>query len=89
MTQFQLKVAPLSTDQKIESAWCSTDRNTAMTTLKAGNNIPSRTCDNPVAEQYALGQELGVTGTPAIITADGKLLPGYMPAKDLAAAVGI
>ena len=28
-----------------------------------------------------LGQQLGVTGTPAIFFDDGELLPGYVPAK--------
>ena len=46
-------------------------------------------CDNPVADHYALGQKVGVTGTPAIITSDGRLLPGYMPAENLAEALGL
>jgi thiol:disulfide interchange protein DsbC len=39
--------------------------------------------------QYSLGNQLGVKGTPAIITTDGKLLPGYMPAKKLAESLGL
>ena len=49
----------------------------------------SKDCGAPVAAQYALGGQLGVTGTPAIITEDGQLFPGYMPADDLAARLGI
>jgi thiol:disulfide interchange protein DsbC len=49
----------------------------------------SKDCGAPIAAQYALGGELGVTGTPAIITQDGQLFPGYMPADDLAARLGI
>ena len=74
---------------KIVSAWCSDDPNDAITALKSGLQIPSKECSNPVAAQYELGQKVGVTGTPAIITADGRLLPGYMPAAKLAQAVGI
>ncbi len=74
---------------KLVSAWCADDRQTAMTRLKAGQSVPARTCANPVADQYRLGRDLGITGTPAIITQTGELLPGYMPAKELALALGL
>ena len=75
--------------QKIVSAWCSKDRNGAITALKAGEEIPDSDCTNPVADQYALGHEVGVSGTPAIVLEDGRLLPGYMPADQLAQAIGL
>ena len=31
-----------------------------------------------------LGGTVGVTGTPAIVTTRGELVPGYMPADSLA-----
>lgn len=77
------------TYDKIVSAWCSKDRQTAMTTLKNGQMIPQLKCDNPVQAQFAIGQQVGVTGTPAIVTASGQLISGYRPAEDLAAALGI
>ncbi|NNK97673.1 MAG: thioredoxin fold domain-containing protein, partial [Xanthomonadales bacterium] len=40
---------------------------------------------NPIAEQYDLGREVGVTGTPALVTTDGTLIPGYMPPAQLRA----
>ncbi|HEY5646683.1 MAG TPA: DsbC family protein [Pseudomonadales bacterium] len=75
--------------EKIVSAWCAADRNSAITALKAGQEIPDATCPNPVADQFELGQHVGVSGTPAIVLEDGRLLPGYMPADNLAAAIGI
>jgi thiol:disulfide interchange protein DsbC len=74
---------------KIVSAWCADDRNSALTELKAGGEIPEQQCENPVASQYELGRDVGVTGTPAIVLEDGRLLPGYAPAADLAASIGI
>jgi thiol:disulfide interchange protein DsbC len=74
---------------KIVSAWCAADPNAALTQLKAGNDIPPKSCDNPVAAQFALGQEIGVTGTPAIVLEDGRLIPGYAPAAELAANIGL
>jgi len=75
--------------QKIVSAWCAEDKNSAITALKSGQTIPDIDCSNPVSEQYELGHELGVSGTPAIVLEDGRLLPGYMPADQLAQAIGI
>ena len=77
------------TYKKIVSAWCSDDPNDAMTALKSGRSIPEKTCDNPVAKQFEIGQQVGVNGTPAIVTSTGQLLPGYMPAKNLAEAIGL
>ncbi|MEE3240222.1 MAG: DsbC family protein [Pseudomonadota bacterium] len=76
--------------QKIASAWCADDPQNSLTILKAGGNIPSNVCeDNPIAQQFALGSDLGVKGTPALITEAGVLLPGYMPADKLARALGL
>lgn len=49
----------------------------------------AKQCQSPVAEQYDLGHVLGVTGTPAIITENGELIPGYMPADELAKRIGL
>jgi len=75
------------TYDKMVTAWCSKDRQVAITQLKAGDSLASKACENPVAEQFELGQQLGINGTPAIVLADGRLLPGYLPADRLAAAV--
>jgi thiol:disulfide interchange protein DsbC len=77
------------TYKKLVSAWCADDQQTAMTALKARQTIPEKTCDNPVAEQFALGKALGVRGTPAIILQDGTLMQGYKPADKMAEALGI
>jgi thiol:disulfide interchange protein DsbC len=75
--------------QKIVSAWCAKDANAALTRLKAREEIPDAECTNPVAEQFELGREIGIAGTPAIVLDDGRILPGYLPADDLARALGI
>lgn len=76
--------------QKIASAWCAEDPQDSLTTLKSGGEIPNNVCeDNPIAQQFVLGSDLGVKGTPALITEAGVLLPGYMPADKLAQALGL
>ncbi|MGH8351946.1 MAG: DsbC family protein [Pseudomonas sp.] len=66
------------------SVWCAKDRQAAMNQAKSRQELPAGTCENPVAKQYQLGQAIGVTGTPAIVLANGQLIPGYQPAPQLA-----
>lgn len=78
------------TYKKIVSAWCSDDKQGAITKLKSRQNIPENLCEgNPVDEQYAKGQQMGISGTPAIVLDNGELIPGYVPADKLAARLGI
>lgn len=74
-----------NTYKKMASVWCSKDQQQAMTDAKAGKEIPEITCDNPVIKLYNLGQEIGVTGTPALVLSTGELIPGYVPADRLIA----
>lgn len=68
----------------LTSVWCAKDRHAAMNKAKAREEVPTANCENPIAEQYELGQLIGVQGTPAIILADGQIIPGYQPAPQLA-----
>ena len=68
---------------KFVSVWCSDDQQAALTLAKNGGEPEPQECPNPIAEQYNLGHELGVTGTPALVTDDGTLIPGYMPPAQL------
>ena len=75
---------------KIASAWCAKDKNSALDKLKNRQAIPNNVCEgNPVAEQYAIGQQMGVSGTPSLVLDDGTVIPGYMPADQLAARLGL
>jgi thiol:disulfide interchange protein DsbC len=76
--------------RKIATAWCATDPQAALTSLKNRETLPDNVCPgNPVADQYTLGQKVGVRGTPALVMENGTLLPGYMSAADLTARMGI
>ena len=69
------------------SVWCASDRRGALTDAKSDKDIPNRTCENTVAEQYELGRRLGVSVTPTIITVDGRLVEGYSGVDDLLSAL--
>jgi len=72
------------THRKMISAWCAEDPNAVFTSATRGGEIPEADCENPIAEHYQLGREVGVTGTPALVLEDGTILPGYIPAETLA-----
>ena len=76
--------------RQLATAWCASDRQDAITRLKAQQSVPENVCEeNPVADQFALGQQLGVRGTPAMVTETGTLIPGYQSADDLMVTLGL
>ena len=69
---------------KMESVWCSKDRKGAITRAKQGTEVKGDKCAvTPVAKQYELGEQMGVRGTPAIFTASGDYIGGYLPPQQL------
>lgn len=63
-----------------EDVWCARDRNLALTAAKLGRAFDSQSCDsNAVTESYMLGQNVGLSGTPAIVFQNGTLVSGYLP----------
>lgn len=75
--------------KKYVSAWCADDKMLAMTKAKNGQAIEEKNCDNPVASQFSLGRNIGISGTPAIILEDGTLIPGYINAQKIGQALGV
>lgn len=69
--------------KKAVSVWCAADRQKAMTEAKGGTELPETTCSNPIAADFALGREVGVEGTPAIYSAEGVQLGGYLPPQQM------
>jgi thiol:disulfide interchange protein DsbC len=68
---------------EMSNVWCAKDRQKALTAAKNREPVEANPCDDPVAEQYAMGQKLGVRGTPAIYLQNGRMLPGYMPPNEI------
>jgi thiol:disulfide interchange protein DsbC len=65
---------------KAEQVWCSADRKAALTRAKLGETLEAPVCSNtPVAQEYELGQAIGLEGTPGIVAANGALVGGYLP----------
>jgi thiol:disulfide interchange protein DsbC len=70
---------------KAEAVWCSANRQDALTRAKLGQDIQAKQCQTPVAKTYALGQELGMHGTPGIFTDRGEYITGYVTPTEMLA----
>ena len=71
-------------DEKVRGVLCSKDQVRAWDDLMLNHvQPPAASCDTPMAKVAELSHKLNVNGTPALIFADGVLVPGYMPAVEL------
>lgn len=71
------------------SIWCADDQQAAMTAGKNGLPVELKTCENPVQDQFLLGVQMGVQGTPAVFSLEGKQLGGYVPPTEMATQLGL
>lgn len=62
---------------KAIAVWCAADRKTAFTAAIAGKDPKPAKCANPVAQDFNLGVDLGVDGTPTIVAGNGAVLNGF------------
>lgn len=83
---FLYPVLTLDSVVKSKAIWCSTDRATAWESWMIDRKVPTTagTCNTIALDQnLALGQKLGVTGTPTVFLADGRRMIGVFPSDRL------
>src|SRR5258708_2381654 len=71
---------------KSKSLWCSKDRSNAWEGWMLDHTAPTAaaSCDTTAIDKnLKLGQSMNVTGTPTVFLADGRRLPGAVPADRL------
>lgn len=73
---------------QMAKVWCSDDPNDALDRAKSqraltGNVSNVKQCETLIEQQYNLGRQLGISGTPAIYLSSGKLISGYLPPAGL------
>ncbi len=74
--------------EKIASVWCSNNPKDNMALAQLGKLIEVDDCDDTaIKQQFTLGNNLGIQGTPSIIFENGKLLSGYYSANELLAII--
>jgi thiol:disulfide interchange protein DsbC len=81
-------LSPDSAD-KSKLVWCAKDRVKAWDDIMARGVLPQNDgkCDTPIEKNKELAQRLGARGTPAVYLADGRQLPGMVPADKLEEAL--
>lgn len=71
----------------LKQVWCADDRQLAMSIAKGtkrGELGRSDCSDASIVDRgFALGNTLGVAGTPALYTSDGEMINGYVPHQRL------
>ena len=85
---FLYPIAQLHPDapRKAKAIWCAPDRAKAWDDLMTGGKAPpepAATCETPISDIAKLGEELGIDGTPGLIFANGRMIPGAIPAADI------
>jgi thiol:disulfide interchange protein DsbC len=70
--------------QKLQSIWCSDNKNMAFNMSSRNANVPAKVCETTIAQQFKLGENLGVNGTPAVYSLSGlEVMRGYAKADIL------
>lgn len=67
----------------MEAVWCREDRKAAMDEAKRGVKLEAADCETPVTHHLDIALELSLWGTPAIVTAEGQVLYGYLPGVEV------
>ena len=75
------------TARQMEAIWTAKDPMFALNEAEKGNLPKELKTPNMVKKHYMLGVQLGVTGTPTIITSEGDVIGGYLKPADLLAAL--
>ena len=73
--------------QHLRSVWCAEDREQAMTDAKNQqfDDLPPGDCAaaEMVDRGFLIGQQIGITGTPALFKGNGEKIDGYRPYQEL------
>jgi thiol:disulfide interchange protein DsbC len=72
--------------KKSEAVWCSSDRTKAWDDLMLYAKEPAAAadeCKTPLDEIQKVAQRLSITGTPGLVFANGKLVPGTLKTEQI------
>ena len=78
-------------EAKAIDIWCSKNPSAAWRHWMVKAEAPKASkadCANPIKENVALGQSLGIVGTPTLIAPDGSTKPGAAPIEQIEAWLG-
>lgn len=73
--------------ETLKSVWCAKDGKKAMTNAKNNrfDGLPPGDCARAamIDRAYLAGNQIGISGTPALIKSDGEKIEGYVPYREL------
>jgi thiol:disulfide interchange protein DsbC len=73
--------------ETLKSVWCASDRKQAMTDAKNNrfDDLPPGDCAQAamIERGYRAGNQVGISGTPALIKSNGEKIEGYVPYLEL------
>jgi len=72
--------------EKVRAVWCSKNREQAWENLMVKGVAPAPAnpgCSYPLDQAMAWGKKMRVNGTPALVFADGMMVPGALPASEI------
>ncbi|NHQ83928.1 DsbC family protein [Chromobacterium vaccinii] len=71
--------------RKSKQIWCSADKAAAWTAFMRDDRplTGPDNCDTPLEKIQALGEKMGITGTPALVFANGRMVPGAIGGDDI------
>ena len=79
-----------SSGHKLLSIWCADNPVEAMDRMKQRKGIAPKSCETAaISDHMRLVQEMGITGTPAVILEDGSLVSGYRRASQFRQILGL
>ena len=70
--------------RKSKAIWCAPNRQKAWDDyMLRGVLATEKSCDSPIDEIQAVGQKYKMNGTPTLVFADGRVVPGAIPTSDM------
>ena len=70
--------------RKSKAIWCAPNRQKAWDDyMLRGVLAAEKSCDSPIDEIQAVGQKYKMNGTPTLVFADGRVVPGAIPTSDM------
>lgn len=84
--------SPGDSYERSRNVWCAKDRKQVWQSWMIDGKAPQAapaSCKHPLQQNLALGQKLGVSGTPTIFFTDGRRLPGAVPVDRIEAGLAL
>jgi thiol:disulfide interchange protein DsbC len=80
---------PTLSYRKTAAVWCNPDPHHALAEAMVAHRVKLQDCpNNPIAAYHALGDSMGVTGTPTLLFENGEMFTGYYSAIDILEYLG-